>query len=330
MKLGAYTACLADQPLGEALDTLASLGLTSVEVNSGGFIPSPHCPVESLLASQAARDAYLAEFSSRGLELTGLNCNGNPLSPRPGTGLKHADDLRRTIKLAGLLGVKRVVTMSGLPGSDATALYPNWVVNAWDNTFMDVLDYQWSVLVPFWKEIDALARENDVKVAIELHPQNVVFNVPTLQRLVAETGATNVGCEMDTSHLMWQQMDVVACIEALGPLVFFAAAKDIKIFDGVKTKGVLDNEFTRVDANDPGKVPTGYNSWCNQWPSDPAWRFVAVGVGHEVDYWVEVLRALRDIDPDMVINIEHEDAAMPTIDGLRMAAETLQAAQAKL
>ena len=59
-------------------------------------------------------------------------------------------------------------------------------------------------------------------------------------------------------------------------------------------------------------------------------QLVLTGVGHEVDYWVEVLRALRDIDPDMVINIEHEDAAMPTIDGLRMAAETLQAAQAKL
>src|ERR1019366_10686533 len=52
MKLGAYTACLHDKTLEEALDILCDLGLTSVEVNSGGFIPSPHLPVDALLASE--------------------------------------------------------------------------------------------------------------------------------------------------------------------------------------------------------------------------------------------------------------------------------------
>jgi sugar phosphate isomerase/epimerase len=116
MKLGAYTACLHDRPLAEALDVLQSNGLTSVEVNTGGFIPSPHCHVDLLLSSAQARQDYLEEFTSRGMELTGLNCNGNPLSPLPGVGPKHADDLRRTIELAGLLGVPNVVTMSGPPG----------------------------------------------------------------------------------------------------------------------------------------------------------------------------------------------------------------------
>ena len=115
LKLGAYTACLHDRPLTEALDVLQADGLTSVEVNTGGFIPSPHCHVDLLLASEQARRDYLETFSSRGMELTGLNCNGNPLNPLPGVGPKHADDLRRTIELAGLLGVKNVVTMSGTP-----------------------------------------------------------------------------------------------------------------------------------------------------------------------------------------------------------------------
>lgn len=330
MKLGAYTACLHDQPLGAMLDTLAALGLPSVEVNSGGFIPSPHCPVDTLLASQAARRDYLAEFDRRDMELTALNCNGNPLNPLPGVGPKHADDLRRSIRLAGLLGVDRVVSMSGTPGSDPDAKYPSWVVNAWDGVYLDVLDYQWSVALPFWAEIDQLARECGVKVALELHPHNLAFNAPTIERLVRDTGATHIGVEMDTSHLMWQQMDVAAVIRRLGPLVIHAAAKDVSLFDGVKTKGVLDNEFRRVPADDPGKVPTGYGHWCNAWPEDPAWRFVAVGVGHDVDYWVEILTALSEIDPDMAINIEHEDASMPVLDGLRVAAETLQEAHARL
>jgi sugar phosphate isomerase/epimerase len=326
MKLGAYTACLHDRPLPEALDVLQSNGLTSVEVNTGGFIPSPHCHVDLLLASGKARVDYLDVFASRGMELTGLNCNGNPLNPLPGVGPKHADDLRRTIELAGLLGVRNVVTMSGTPGSDPDARYPSWVVNPWDGVYMDVLDYQWGVAAEFWKEIDALARANDVRVAIEMHPHNLVFSPVTLKRLVELTGATNVGAEMDPSHLMWQGMDVVACIRDLGPLVFHAAAKDAMITPGVDIRGVLDTSFERVPADAPDKVPTGIGFWCAVWPANPAWRFVAVGVGHDVPYWAEFLTALAAVDPDIAVNIEHEDADYSRVDGLALAAENLRAA----
>ena len=91
-------------------------GLTSVEVNTGGFIPSPHCHVDLLLSSEQARADYLGEFSSRGMELTGLNCNGNPLNPLPGVGPKHADDMRRSIELAGALGINNIVMHVGHPG----------------------------------------------------------------------------------------------------------------------------------------------------------------------------------------------------------------------
>jgi sugar phosphate isomerase/epimerase len=330
LKLGAYTACLHDRPLAEALKVLRDDGLTSVEVNTGGFIPSPHCHVDLLLASEQARADYLGEYSSRGMELTGLNCNGNPLNPLPGVGPKHADDLRRTIELAALLGVKNVVAMSGTPGSDPDARYPSWVVNPWDGVYMDVLDYQWELAAAFWSDIDAFARAHDVRVAIEMHPHNLVFSPVTLKKLVELTGATNVGAEMDPSHLMWQGMDVVACVRELGPLVFHAAAKDAMITSGVDIRGVLDTSFGHVPADAPGKVPTGIGFWCTAWPENPAWRFVAVGVGHDVDYWTEFLRALAAIDPDMAVNIEHEDANYSRLDGLALAAKNLRAAAEKL
>ena len=326
MKLGAYTACLHDRPLTEALDVLGSHGLTSVEVNTGGFIPSPHCHVDLLLSSERARRDYLNVFAARDMELTGLNCNGNPLSPLPGVGPKHADDLRRTIELARLLGVKNVVTMSGTPGSDPGAKYPSWVVNPWDGVYMDVLDYQWSVAAEFWREIDELARASDVRVAVEMHPHNLVFSPVTLKKLVDLTGARNVGAEMDPSHLMWQGMDVAACIRYLGPLVFHAAAKDAMITPGVDIRGVLDTSFERVPADAADKVPTGIGFWCNAWPADPAWRFVAVGIGHDADYWAGFLTALAGVNPDIAVNIEHEDANYSRVDGLALAAKNLKAA----
>jgi sugar phosphate isomerase/epimerase len=220
--------------------------------------------------------------------------------------------------------------MSGTPGSDPDARYPSWVVNPWDGVYMDVLDYQWGVAAEFWQDIDALAAAHDVKVAVEMHPHNLVFSPVTLEKLVELTGATHVGAEMDPSHLMWQGMDVVACIRRLGPLVFHAAAKDAMITPGVDVRGVLDTSFTRVPADAPDKVPTGLGFWCSAWPENPAWRFVAVGVGHDVEYWTEFLRALAEIDPDMAVNIEHEDAAYSRRDGLALAAENLRAAAAKM
>ena len=330
LKLGAYTACLHDRPLEAALDVLESNGLTSVEVNTGGFIPSPHCHIDLLLSSAQARRDYLDVFASRGMELTGLNCNGNPLNPLPGVGPKHADDLRRTIELAGLLGVGNVVTMSGTPGSDPGARYPSWVVNPWDGVYLDVLDYQWDVAAEFWTGIDALARACGVRVAIEMHPHNLIFSPVTLRKLVDLIGAASIGAEMDPSHLMWQGMDVVACIRWLGPLVFHAAAKDAMITPGVAIRGVLDTSFERVPADAEGKVPTGYGFWCNAWPQDPAWRFVAVGIGHDVPYWTGFLRALAEVNPDMAVNIEHEDASYSRLDGLALAAGNLRAAAAKM
>ena len=59
------------------------------------------------------------------------------------------------------------------------------------------------------------------------------------------------------------------------------------------------------------------------WPSSPSWDFVAVGRGHDTAYWTEFLRALQKVDPDMPVNIEHEDQELDQLEGLRFAAQTL-------
>ena len=183
MKLGAYTACLHDKPLEEALAILRDLGLDSAEINTGGFIGTPHIPVDDLLASAEAREEYLAIFAEYGIELTALNCNGNPLHPDPEV---HAR--RRPSGPSGwpaCSGSDRHHDVRTARPPSAGGTRPSWTVIPWDSVYKETLDYQWDeVAVPFWNEIDALAAENDVRVAIEMHPHNLVFNPATMKRLV--------------------------------------------------------------------------------------------------------------------------------------------------
>ncbi len=174
MKLGVYNAILRDRPLPEALKVIADLGLTGMEINSGGFLPPVHIPTfDDILVSDTARDDYLGIFEGTGVMIAGLNCNGNPLHPTKAIGEKHAEDIRRSIRLANRLGQDRVVTMSGLPGGEPGSTRVNWVVNAWNSAALEVLDYQWELVAAFWTETNTLAADLDVKVALELHPQNV-------------------------------------------------------------------------------------------------------------------------------------------------------------
>ena len=328
MYLGAYNACLHDLPLGEALQIIADLGLTSAEINSGGFLPPVHLPIEQLRSSADARQAYLAEFSTRGLTLTALNVNGNPLHPVPD--FPHARDLVESIEIAALLGVKRVVTMSGTPAANSGGTHAAWNPLPWWSPFLDVQDYQWEVAIPFWKDIQARAADADVKVCIEMHPGNIVFNPSTMHRLAESINSTHVGAEMDPSHLFWQGIDPVLAVENLGDLVYNAAAKDTRINEMAKINGVIDDRFTRVAEGQPGYLPLGGGTTLSGWPSSSSWDFVAVGRGHDTAYWTEFLRALRKIDPDMPVNIEHEDQELDQLEGLRFAANTLIEAEKAL
>jgi len=329
VKLGVYNAILHDRPLPDALKVIADLGLTGIEINTGGFLPAVHVPdMDRILESDAARDDYLAIFEGTGVSIAGLNCNGNPLHPKREIGEKHAEDIRRSIRLAHRLGQDRVVTMSGLPGGEPGATVPNWIVNAWNSGALDVLDHQWGLVADFWREIDRLAADHGVKVALELHPQNVVFNTADVRKLIDLTGATHVGVELDASHLFWQQMDPVAVVRELGPLIFHAAAKDVRINkENAALYGVLDNSFRRLSPEED-RTNLGGDEWANEWPENSAWDFVALGRGHDTAFWTEFLTALQEVDPDMAVNIEHEDVSLGRIEGLEVAAAVLKDAAA--
>jgi sugar phosphate isomerase/epimerase len=322
MKYGVYTAILHDRPLPEALAVIKELGLDAAEINVGGFLPPIHMPtIDDILTSDDARDEYLGTFAEAGVELAGLNANGNPLHPDPEIGPPTLSDIERAIKVASRLGQTRVVTMSGLPGANASAPTPAWIVNPWESSHLDVLEDQWERAEPVWRDLDRLAADNGVKIAIEMHPHNLVFNPATLERLVGRIGATNIGAEMDPSHLFWQGIDPVAAVDHLGELVVHAAAKDVRINEAAKIHGVLDDRHTRFTGDRITRIRGG--AAINKWPEGSAWDFVALGRGHDQDFWNRFVAALARVDPDMAVHIEHEDESLGRIEGLETAAEVL-------
>jgi sugar phosphate isomerase/epimerase len=86
----------------------AKSGIGMVEFGCGNWSAAPHLPLDSLLDSRAARRDFLARLHDHGLVLSALNCSGNPLHPGQ-SGRAHRDVTSRTLRLAGLLGVERVV-----------------------------------------------------------------------------------------------------------------------------------------------------------------------------------------------------------------------------
>ena len=214
--------------------------------------------------------------------------------------------------------------MSGTPGGEPGTTVPVWNPLPWWSPFLDVQDHQWSVAVPYWKDVQQRAADADVRIAIEMHPGNIVFNPRTMHRLAEEIGATHVGAEMDPSHLFWQGIDPVLAVADLGELVYIAAAKDTRINEAAKVNGVID------DALQPGRRGTA-GLPAPGWRDDAQWLADATPRGTSSPSAAATTRRTgpsscapcSKVDPDMPVNIEHEDQELDQLEGLRFAAQTL-------
>ena len=307
MRIGLVTDSLAQVPLEELLPLAAAAGVTMLEFGCGNWSPAPHLDIDRLLASEAERADFLAVLRGLNLSISALNCSGNPLLPGE-AGAAHRKVTSKTIRLAGLLGVRRVVMMSGCPGGprDANA---NWVTTAWPPEAARVLDWQWSEqLIPYWRSLAAEAAAAGVqRLCLELHGQQHVYNVRTLFRLRDAVGPT-VGANLDPSHLFWMGADPIAAVAALGEAIYHVHAKDTRINAAVAAvHGLIDvTPMERLD--------------------ERAWSYVTVGRGHDVTWWRSFIGALLRAGYDDVLSIEHEDIALPPWDGVRESIDLLRVA----
>ena len=311
MKIGVFAVLMSGQPLEQVAGYLKSLGVGAIELGCGGYPGNAHCDSVDLLANPDKIDHLNQVLDKNDLELSALSMHGNPIHPDKEFAAAHAKDQQNAVLLAEKLGLDTVITFSGCPGDSPGAKYPNWVTCAWPPDYPEILRYQWDeVLVPYWKEAAAFARDHGVtKIALEMHPGFCVYNTDSLLRLRDAVGP-EIGANYDPSHLWWQGIDVPTSIREIGKAgaMHHFHAKDTKIDpQNTRRTGVLD---TRP-----------YTDEINR-----SWLFRSIGYGHGIDDWKEIVSELRLIGYDGALSIEHEDSLLSANEGLEKGIDVLKQA----
>jgi sugar phosphate isomerase/epimerase len=309
MKLSICTDCMGNLGFEQMLDRVIELGVEGVEMTGGGWSPAPHVRAEELLANAGKRRAFMAAIDGRGLEIAALNVSGNPLDPGK-LGAKHKKDTELTIRLAGELGVKKVVMMSGLPPAAPGDKIPNWITYtvSWPPTLQDALNYQWNdVAIPYWESVIKLSDEVGVeRFALENFSSMLVWNPETLLRLRDAVGP-KVGLNLDPSHLFWKGADPIAAARALGPAIHHVHGKDARIERALAdVNGLLETKPVEDTAN-------------------RAWNYVAVGAGHDLQWWKEFFSVVRMLGYNDWVSLEMEDLTMSVEAGIHSSIEALKA-----
>jgi sugar phosphate isomerase/epimerase len=304
VKVGVFTALLAQLPLDDVLNKLKNNGVNTVELGTGNYPGDPHCKL-SMLDNLKELKTFKQKLDDNGISISALSCHGNSLHPDPTTAKAYQDVNQKTIRLAEKLGVPVVIDFSGCPGDHKAAKFPNWVTCPWPPEYLEVLDWQWEkCAVPFWTKRAKFAEDHGVKIAIEMHPGFLAYSPETLLKLRA-IGGKALGCNYDPSHMFWQAIDPIAAIRVLGDAIFHVHAKDTQIYQrNLPMTGVLDTKKYTDEKH-------------------RAWIFRTVGYGHGAEWWSEFISTLRMFGYDYVLSIEHEDSLLSPEEGLMKAIKFL-------
>jgi len=309
MDIGVLTVALADQDLEALLAYLDDLGLGAVEFGTGGFVGESHIERHHLLDDEDARAELHALLEEYDFYISALSTHNNPLHPDRERAERADTELRETIRLAAQLGVDAVNTFSGLPAGGPDDDHPNWITAPWPNEHSEMLEYQWEVGTDYWSEINEFADDHGVDVAIEMHPNMLVYE-PTGMARLNDAAGDRIGANFDPSHLYWQGIDVTEAIRFLGErdAIHHFHAKDTRVYDAnARLKGVNDTAPYTEE-------------------SDRSWLFRSIGYGHGEEHWKDVVSTLRMVGFDGALSIEHEDSLTSGREGLEKAVDVLDRA----
>src|SRR5579864_1983104 len=237
MQLGFVSAILGDLSLEEEISFAADEGFGCVEVMcwppgkaDRRYAGVCHLDVSDFSEKQADSVRKLAQL--RGVAISGLGYYPNPLDGDAGHRKMVAEHLKKVISAAPKLGVNVVNTFIGRDHRR----------NVEENL---------ALMKEVWPGIVKHAEVCSVRIGIENCPmlfsndewpggKNLAISPDLWRRLFAELQSSNIGLNIDPSHLIWQQIDAARCIREFGKQIVHVHAKDERIDqDELYEHGVL-------------------------------------------------------------------------------------------
>lgn len=204
---------------------------------------------------------------------------------------RAAEEMIKTAKAARTFGVDVV---NGFTGSSI------WhMLYAFPPTSMEMIDVGFADFGKRFKPIlDAFAKEK-VKFALEVHPTEIAFDIPTAERAIeAVDGHPAFGFNYDPSHLGYQGVDYVEFIHRFKDRIFHVHIKDVMWSDKPRLSGVFGGHLA---FGDPRRF----------------WEFRSVGRG-DINF-EKIIRALNDINYQGPLSVEWEDIGMDREHGAKEA-----------
>lgn len=226
MQLGFVSAILPDHSLEEVLILAAEIGYDCVEVMcwpkgkaERRYAGITHIDVAGFSEAEASKIHELT--AATGVSISGLGYYPNPLVADPEEGAVYVDHIRKVIRAAALLGIKRMNTFIGR--DHTKSVEENWP------RFMEV-----------WPEVIDYATSLEVYVGIENCPmlftddewpggKNLAHSPAVWRKMFEAIPSPYFGLNYDPSHLVWQHMDYLAPMREFGSRFSHVHAKDVRV-----------------------------------------------------------------------------------------------------
>lgn len=292
MFLGINTHFIMKFDFESGLQFAQDLGITGMEVAAGGQAAKEYCDLDKLLADKGELNRWLDTYAKHDLKIVSLSCHGAPLSPDQKIAQEYRRQFRQACELMEKIGLKRMTLVAGLPEGAPGDTCPVWITQQTQEPnldfWLDTLKWQWDQrLIPFWREHGKIASDHGITICFEMQVADMLHTPAKLKQFHDELGPV-VACNFDISHMWAQEIDPIAALRYLGPLVQHVHLKDTYINDYNRRLHGMNNPVSARE------------------PENRSWTFTQPGWGHDEGTWREIITTLRFIGYDDILSVEME------------------------
>ncbi|MDR1292002.1 MAG: sugar phosphate isomerase/epimerase [Clostridiales Family XIII bacterium] len=299
MKVGFCTVNYSDWKLDDVIKLAAGKGYEAVEIPS--YTDNGQTDPDELIKDGGAGAKKLKEgIEGQGLSISAISnhldtmailCEGDDINHiYDGTPEEQhafgAASLIRSLQIASAMEVPVVIAFTGLKSLSHMNAFPYG--RGWED--------EEKVFVERFSPLLDKCKEYGVKLAIEAHPNNIIYDLHTARKAVnLVDGHPNFGINFDPANILYTGVSVDAFVDEMKDRIFSVHAKDCQILSHNMPRG-------------------GWWMYQGDWNAiDRSFRFRIPGWG-SID-WKSLITELFLVGFDGVFSYEHEDVTMSRDDG---------------